>query len=78
MTGFGVLGYGMRRAGPPLAPVILGVVLGRPLYGAEPPAGPARCRGGTGGPLSRPPITLASGGAVLGPSAGARRCPRGG
>lgn len=28
MTGFGVLGYGMRRAGFPLAPVILGVVLG--------------------------------------------------
>jgi putative tricarboxylic transport membrane protein len=28
MTGFGILGYGMRRAGFPLAPVILGVVLG--------------------------------------------------
>lgn len=28
MTGFGVLGYAMRRAGFPLAPVILGVVLG--------------------------------------------------
>lgn len=28
MTAFGVLGFGMRRAGFPLAPVILGVVLG--------------------------------------------------
>ncbi|HSG47017.1 MAG TPA: tripartite tricarboxylate transporter permease [Longimicrobiales bacterium] len=28
MTGFGVLGYGMRRGGFPLAPVILGLVLG--------------------------------------------------
>jgi putative tricarboxylic transport membrane protein len=69
MTGFGVLGYGMRRAGFPLAPVILGVVLG-PLMERSLRRSLA-LSGGDWGVLFSSPITLAFWGAavlgVLGP-----------